>query len=197
MKKNLFARLALLSLVPLLSLTLTACGIGPKPKEPVGAYDFGLPGAAPAVAVKGLQQVQVSAPVWMDGPALYYRLGYANAARPAPYAQTRWVAAPSHLIEARLRERAVAGGVLLGSSGPLLRVEIDEFTQVFDQEKSSRALLRARASLSVNKDVTAQRAFLIEVPAASADGAGGAAALAQAANRLVDQVLAWAGASVK
>ena len=187
-------QLALLSLV---LVALTACGIGPKPKEPLGAYDFGLPGAAPVVTVKGLHQVQVSAPVWMDGPALYYRLGYANAARPAAYAQTRWVAAPSHLIEARLRERAVAGGVLLGSSGPVLRVEIDEFTQLFDQEKSSRALLRARASLSVNKDVTAQRAFLIEVPAASADGPGGAAALAQAANRLVDDVLAWAGTNVK
>ena len=45
MKKNMFARLARVS-VPLLSLALTACGIGPKPKEPVGAYDFGLPGAA-------------------------------------------------------------------------------------------------------------------------------------------------------
>lgn len=197
MKKIRLTRPAQVSLLLLVWLALSGCGVGPKPKEPVVAYDFGLPGAAPAVPLKGLYQVQVSAPVWMDGPALYYRLGYANAARPAPYAQTRWVAAPSHLIEARLRERAVAGGVLLGSSGPLLRVEIDEFTQVFDQEKSSRALLRARASLSVNKDVTAQRAFLIEVPATSADGAGGAAALAQAANRLVDEVLAWTGASVK
>ena len=144
MKKNMFARLARVS-VPLLSLALTACGIGPKPKEPVGAYDFGLPGAAPALSVKGLHQVQVSAPVWMDGPALYYRLGYANAARPAAYAQTRWVAAPSHLIEARLRERAVAGGVLLGSSGPVLRIEIDEFTQVFDQEKKAAARCCVRA----------------------------------------------------
>lgn len=197
MKKIRLTRPAQVSLLLLVWLALSGCGVGPKPKEPVVAYDFGLPGAAPAVPLKGLYQVQVSAPVWIDGPALYYRLGYANAARPAPYAQTRWVAAPSHLIEARLRERAVAGGVLLGSSGPLLRVEIDEFTQVFDQEKSSRALLRARASLSVNQDVTAQRAFLIEVAATSADGAGGAAALAQAANRLVDEVLAWTGASVK
>jgi ABC-type uncharacterized transport system auxiliary subunit len=75
----------------------------------------------------------------------------------------------------------------------VLRVELDEFAQVFDQEKSSRAVVRARASLVANRDVTAQKAFLIEIPAATPDGPGGAAALAQAANRLVDEVLAWAG----
>ena len=174
---------------------LAGCGAGPKPKEAVGAYDFGLPGPAPAVPVKGFSHTLVTAPNWMDSTALYYRLAYANAARPAVYAQTRWVSAPSHLIEARLKERAVAGGVLLGGAGPALRVEIDEFTHVFDQEKSSRALLRARASLAAGREVTAQKNFVIDVPAATPDGPGGAAALAQAANRLVDDVLAWAGST--
>ena len=179
------------------TLLLTACGVGPKPKEAVGAYDFGLPGPAPAVSLKGLSHLLVTAPNWMDSTALYYRLAYANAARPAVYAQTRWVSTPSNLIEARFKERAVAGGVLLGGAGPALRVEIDEFTHVFDQEKSSRALLRARASLAGGREVTAQKTFVIDLPAATPDGPGGAAALAQAANRLVDDVLAWAGSAVK
>lgn len=179
------------------TLLLNACGVGPKPKEPAGVYDFGLPAPAHAVPVKGLSQALVTAPAWMDSTALYYRLAYANAARPAVYAQTRWVSTPSHLIEARLRERAVAGGVLLGGAGPVLRIEIDEFAHVFDQEKSSRALLRARASLAAGREVSAQKTFVIDVPAATPDGPGGAAALAQAANRLVDDVLAWAGSTAK
>lgn len=172
--------------------SLGACGVGPKPREAVGAYDFGLPAAAQSVPLKGLSHATVTAPNWMDSTSLYYRLAYANAARPAAYAQTRWVSTPAHLIEVRLKERAVAGGVLLGGAGPGLRIEIDEFSQVFDAEKSSRAVLRARASLSGAREVTAQKAFLIEVPAATPDGPGGAAALGAAANRLTDDVLAWA-----
>lgn len=175
------------------ALFLTACGVGPKPRDPIAAFDFGLPAATRPVAVKNLSQALVTAPNWMDSTHIYYRLAYANAARPAPYAQARWISTPTNLIEARLKERAVAGGVLLGGTGPALRVEIDEFSQVFDQEKSSRALVRARASLVSNREVTAQKAFVIEQAAATPDGPGGAAALSVAANRLVDDVLAWAG----
>ncbi len=175
------------------AVLLAACGVGPKAREPVGAYDFGLPDAARPVAVKSLNQALVTAPNWLDSPQLFYRLAYANAARPAAYAQTRWVSTPTNLIEARLKERAVAGGAVLGGAGPILRVELDEFSQVFDQEKSSRGVLRARASLISNREVTAQKAFAIEVPAATPDGPGGAAALAQAANRLIEDVLVWTG----
>ena len=187
----------ILVLVVLLVVLLGACGVGPKAKEPVGAYDFGLPGTARPIAVKGLSQALVTAPNWLDTPQLFYRLAYANAARPAAYAQTRWVSTPTNLIEARLRERAVAGGALLGGAGPALRIELDEFSQVFDAEKSSRAVLRARASLASGREVTAQKAFLIEVPAATPDGPGGAAALSQAANRLIDDVLAWTGSTIR
>ncbi len=184
-----------------LVLGTAGCGVGPKPRDAVTAYDFGLPAASRPVLLGGqnraLAQVLVTAPNWMDTTQLHYRLAYANAARPAAYAQTRWVSTPSNLIEARLKERAVAGGVLLGGSGSALRVELDEFSQVFDAEKTSRAVLRARASLASGRDVTAQKAFLIEVPAATPDGPGGALALGAAANRLVDDVLAWAGGAAR
>ena len=176
----------------LAAVLVAGCGVGPKPREAVGAYDFGLPAAAKPVALKSLNHATVVAPNWMDSTSLFYRLAYANAARPAAYAQTRWVSTPAHLVEARLKERAVAGGVLLGGPGPALRIEIDEFTHVFDTEKSSRAVLRARASLSGARDVTAQKAFAIELPATTPDGPGGAAALGSAASALVDDVLAWA-----
>ena len=191
-------------LLAMLVLGLTGCGVGPKPRESVAAYDFGLPGASRPVPLGGLNRVLsqalVTAPNWMDTPQIHYRLAYssaASAARPAAYAQIRWVSTPSNLLEARLKERAVAGGVLLGGPGPALRVELDEFSQVFDAEKASRAVLRARATLATGRDVTAQKAFLIEVPAGTPDGPGGALALGEAANRLVDDVLAWAGGAAR
>ena len=190
-------RVAVLAVLVTAVVIVAGCGVGPKPKEVVGAYDFGLPAAARPVALKSLNHAIVAAPNWMDSTSLHYRLAYANAARPAAYAQTRWVSTPAHLVEARLKERAVAGGVLLGGAGPSLRIEIDEFSQVFDAEKSSRAVVRARASLAGAREVTAQKAFLIEMPAATPDGPGGAAALGQAANALVDDVLAWAATAGK
>ena len=190
-------RVAVLAVLVTAVVIVAGCGVGPKPKEVVGAYDFGLPAAARPVALKSLNHAIVAAPNWMDSTSLHYRLAYANAARPAAYAQTRWVSTPAHLVEARLKERAVAGGVLLGGAGTSLRIEIDEFSQVFDAEKSSRAVVRARASLAGAREVTAQKAFLIEMPAATPDGPGGATALGQAANALVDDVLAWAAAAGK
>lgn len=190
-------RVAVVAAVVAAAVIVVGCGVGPKPKEAIGSFDFGLPAAAKPVALKSLNHVTVVAPNWMDSTNLHYRLAYVNAARPAAYAQTRWVSTPTHLVEARLKERAVAGGVLLGGAGPSLRIEIDEFSQVFDAEKSSRAVVRARASLAGGREVTAQKAFLIEVPAATPDGPGGAAALGNAANALVDDVLAWAAGAGK
>lgn len=174
------------------ALVLSACVSGPRPV--VGTYDFGPPAVdAPRLAVKALSGIEVAAPRWLDSVNTHYRLAYANAARPMAYLETRWVMPPPTLIEVRLKERAVAGGAILGGAGPVLRIELDEFTQVFDAEKSSRAVLRARATLASGREVVRQRAFLLEEPARTPDGPGGAAAMARAADRLVEATLAWAG----
>ncbi|HEY4374085.1 MAG TPA: ABC-type transport auxiliary lipoprotein family protein [Burkholderiales bacterium] len=178
-----------------LAVSLTSCGVGPKPQPPVGTYDFGLAAAgAPRATLKKIGQVEVGAPRWLDSVNLYYRLAYADLAQPRVYTQTKWTMPPAALIEARLKERAVAGGAVIGGGGPTLRIEIDEFSQVFDSEHSSRAVVRARASVLGAADAAVrQKAFAIEAPAASADGPGGAAALKRAGEQLVDAVLAWAG----
>ncbi len=173
---------------------LAACSIGPRPQAPIGVWDFGPPSASPArLSIKALGTVEVVAPRWIDSVNTHYRLGYANPAQPMAYSQTRWVMPPPILIDARLRERLVAGGALLGGAGPALRIELDEFAQTFDSDKSSRAVLRARATLSSGREVLRQRPFVIEVAAPTADGPGGAAALARAADRLIEAVLDWAG----
>ena len=175
---------------------LSACAIGPKPQAALATWDFGPPrGAAPRLKLKAVAAVEVAAPRWIDSVNAHYRLGYANPAQPMAYAQTRWVMPPPVLLEARLKERLVAGGAVLGGSGPLLRVELDEFTQVFDSEKASRAVVRARATLMSGRDVLRQRQFVIEEEAASPDAPGGVAALARATDRFVDILLYWAGGS--
>ncbi|MBL8382406.1 MAG: membrane integrity-associated transporter subunit PqiC [Burkholderiales bacterium] len=171
-----------------------ACSIGPKPAAAPAAWDFGPPAdAAPRVRVKSLAAIEVTAPRWIDTVGTHYRLAYANAAQPMAYAHTRWVMPPPALLEARLRERLVAGGALLGGAGPTLQLDLDEFAQVFDSEKASRAVVRARATLKAGREVLRQQRFVVDLPAASPDGPGGAAALARAADRLVDTVLDWAG----
>jgi ABC-type uncharacterized transport system auxiliary subunit len=187
-------RSALAANVVIAAILLTACTVGPKAQPPVGTYDFGVPAAgAPQVALKGIGQIEVGAPRWLDGVNLYYRLAYADIAQPRAYVQTRWVMPPANLVEARLKERAVAGGAVVGGEGPSLRIELDEFSQVFVSASSSKAVLRARATLVGVKGGLKQKAFAIEEPAPSADGPGGAAALKRASEGLVDAVLAWAG----
>ena len=178
----------------LVVLALGACAVGPKAPVSVGVYDFGPPrqSAAPA-RLKALSGVEVTAPRWIDSVSAHYRLAYANAAQPQAYAQTRWVMPPPVLIEARLKERAVAGGTVLGGSGPLLKIEIDEFAQVFDAEKTSRAVLRARVTVLTGQAVLRQRPFAIEEAALTPDGPGGTAALGRATDRLIESVLDWAG----
>jgi len=185
------------ALLPVLAaaLLLTACGVGPKPMPPVGSYDFGLADAtAPRLALKNIAQVEVSAPRWLDTVSLYYRLAYADANQPRAYTQTKWVMPPPNLVEARMKERAVAGGAVVGGAGPILRVELDEFSQVFTSATESKAVLRARVTMITTRDVLKQKAFVVEQAATSADGPGGAAALKRAAESFVDTALAWAGA---
>ncbi|HEX4327112.1 MAG TPA: ABC-type transport auxiliary lipoprotein family protein, partial [Burkholderiales bacterium] len=160
-----------------------------------GTYDFGLAAAAaPRLALKNIGQVEVGAPRWLDSVNLYYRLAYADIAQPRAYTQTKWSMPPASMVEVRFKERAAAGGAVIGGGGPTVRIELDEFSQVFTSAATSHAVLRARVTVLGGRDATVrQKVFAIEEPAASADGPGGAAALKRAAESLVDAALAWAG----
>ena len=179
-----------------MAIELGGCALGPQSRPAAAAWDFGPPAAqSPRLKLKSLGGVEVTSPRWIDSPSAWYRLGYANAAQPQAYAQTRWVMPPPVLLDGRFRERLVSGGAVLGGVGPTLRVEVDEFVQLFDSEKASRAVVRARVTLMSGRDIARQRQFVIEESAATPDGPGGVAALARASDRLVEVVLAWAGDS--
>ena len=178
------------------------CGIGPKMTEQPATYDLGPARAAPsgtAAIAATLFLPEVSAPAWLSGNGIVYRLTYDNAARAHAYTQSRWTAPPSALLTQRLRSRfaAAASGLVTGTDGVradyMLRVELEDFSQHFDAPSSSRVAVRARATLVslANRGLVAQREFALEQPAPTPDATGGVQALGAASEELVESVLKW------
>jgi len=189
-----------------------ACSSLPAPPPPVAVYDFGPgTGAAPqdagaALPPIALADVDVADP-GTGGAALHYRLAYANAQQLRPYTRARWSQPPAALLQQALAERlGRRRAVLWGEDGlatqlapgrmpAVLRVQLQEFSQVFDTEQASAAVLRVRAQLSdadsLGETLVAQQQFTVRRPAATPDAAGGARALAEASAQLADELAAW------
>lgn len=183
-----------------LALTLAGCSLAPAPTPAPVNYDFG---PAPAGRPKGSRQAllvhDVSAPAWLDSPLIHYRLAYQDAARPQSYADSRWVMSPAALLTQRLRGQLAAsgsGGIVLpgdvARANHALRVELDEFAQVFDAPGKSRAVVRLRVSVVGNRVLLAQRNFQVERPANTPDAEGGVRALIGASDEAIDQLIGWA-----
>jgi cholesterol transport system auxiliary component len=192
----------------LLSLTLSAgCAIGPQTREGMVNYDFGLPRLSKEANPR-LQQdlivAGVSAPAWMDNSGIYYRLAYQDAARPQAYALSRWVMSPAALLGQRLRAsiaRASAAGVFVPADGVradhTLRLELEEFSQVFDAVDKSHAVLRLRATLIRQRDIVAQQDFNIDHAAATPNAEGGVRALIAASDAAGERLVEWLAANLK
>jgi cholesterol transport system auxiliary component len=201
-------------LLPLLALALVLALAGCKalPSKPTQQtmYDFG-----PAAPYEGTVSAQrpalllpdVETTGILETPALLYRLGYENPHQLMPYAFARWSAPPGQLLRQRLRDvlgrdRPVldsAGGAALarrgGSPPPVLRVELEEFSQLFDGPTDSKGVLRLRCTLLENtaggERLVAQRSFDVQRPAPTADAAGGVRALSAASEAAAQEIAAW------
>jgi cholesterol transport system auxiliary component len=196
-------RAALLMLLALLA----GCAIGPQARQGMANYDFGLP-RADKDANPRLQQdlvvADVTAPAWMDNSAIYYRLAYLDATRPRAYALSRWVMSPAALLGQRLRA-AIARGSKAGVFAPAdgaraeytLRLELEEFSQVFDAADNSHAALRLRATLMRKRDVVAQQDFDVEHAAATPNAEGGVRALIAASDAAGEKLVDWLAANMK
>ena len=195
-----------------LILTLLAgCAL---PERPVRAtvYDFG-PGVLatpPATRLAPLPPValaEVASASALDSTAVLYRLAYADAFQLQPYAQARWSMTPAQLVHQRLREGLGARrAVLAAEDGALvppadgvrprvLRVELDEFSQLFEAPDRSAGLVRLRATLleptAGGERLLAQRQVIVQRPAASGDAPGGVRALAAATDAAVAELVLW------
>lgn len=173
---------------------LGACALASQPAAPL-LFDLGpLPARAAAQATPALplQLQEVSAPSWLAGTGIAYRLDYLDAFRREVYRDSRWVAPPAALLAERLRARAAAGAPGAARAAVPLRLELEEFAQSFAAPGQSQVRLRVRAWRGA---APAQlRVFEVSRPAPSADAAGAVQALSLASDELIDQLLAWAAA---
>jgi cholesterol transport system auxiliary component len=185
--------------------TLGACA--GTSNVPPGEYDFGIGGATleePPRLRREITVAEATAPAWLDSPAILYRLAYRDAAQPRAYAESRWVAPPAALFTVQLRQRLAAttrSGVLAPGDGvrttTMLRVELQEFSQVFDAPERSRAVVRVHAVLVSGGRLLAQTSFSVDRPAPSPDAPGGARALALAADAAIDRLIGWTADTLK
>lgn len=171
-------------------------------------YDFG-PGVVQLVPTNRMAPLptlalgEVLAPTALDHLSVQYRLGYSDAQQLRPYSQARWSMPPAQLLRQRVREalgvrRSVvnqADGLVLPPETLALRLDLEEFSQLFTQPGSSDGVVRLRATLSkttVKGDVlVAQRSVVVRRPADSADAAGGVRALTVAVDAAVQELDAW------
>ncbi|HWI83742.1 ABC-type transport auxiliary lipoprotein family protein [Ramlibacter sp.] len=206
--KNLL-RIALLAA----AAALAGCAVAPDKPQRATQYDFGpgpavaLAAAAPAGSQAPIALSDIDANSALDGTPLLYRLGYADDHQVRPYAHARWSAPVPQLIRQRLRERlAQERPVLdLGDSSGLarsrgtlprtLRLQLEEFSQVFGSPAQSEGLLRLRATLTDNmpagERLLAQRSVVVRRPAPTPDAAGGVRALAAAVDAASEEIAQW------
>ena len=217
-------RMALAFAGMLAAALLGGCALPDKPRR-AALYDFGpgelasvpvapvgptTPAAAgalwPALAPLAIDDISTAGGA-LDSQALLYRLAYTDARQLRPYAQARWTMPPAQLLGQRLRERIgqqravfnAREGVALNRSQnaslPLLRLELQEFSQLFSAPGASVGLIRLQATLlemtPAGEKLIAQRTVTLQRPAPSADAAGGVRALTAAADAAIEALAQW------
>jgi cholesterol transport system auxiliary component len=193
-------------------LGIAGCAI-PKAQTAVAIYDFGSQRLTESIPLPedslrtgharlhaSLLVPDIVTPVWLDSTAIQYRLAYDDLARVHAYAASRWASTPGSLLAQRIRNRiaAISDGAVVNiiegaRTDYTLRLELEEFTQVFDTEESSRVVVKFRASLidRGTRIVMSQRGFSAEQAAPSANGPGAVHALTDASDKAIQNLIAW------
>ena len=176
-------------------LALSACYPAGKRggDSALAVYDFGPPAPiSSAIAPRSGLALEVRAPLWMDSLDIGYRLAYAEPARLRDYTRARWAGPPAQLIQQHLLRELGLRPAGQGGSNCVLRVDIDEFVQVFVDATDSHGLVQGRAQLlDRRRSLVKAYEFRIEKPAPTPDSRGGVAALTAAVDQLGRELAAW------
>ncbi len=192
----------LAALVLVAVLAVSGCALPSGPEKPLATFDLGPAPVATVSTVRVSDRPrptlivgEVVAPSWLDSIHIYYRLAFADVQQPRPYAQSRWTMAPPQLVSqrARLRLARFANIVSAGdtSQGAVVKLELDDFSQMFETQDVSRGVLLLRVSLISNGRVIGQRSFATSRVASSANAAGGVRALTEATDAVLEELSAW------
>lgn len=172
-------------------------------------YDLGSLGSTPslfmgagysavvALPTPPITVADVTSAAWLDNQTMQYRLSYTNDQQPRPYAASRWSMPPPQLLGQRIKARLAQSGriVMSGADGavnvPVLRVELEDFSQRFTGFAESSVKVALRATVFNNRVLVAQKQFEREQPAPTPDAAGGASALANATDGVISDMTTW------
>ena len=192
---------AAFGVIAALSLSLLSACSTPHAPATKTVYDFGLApsavGAAPARAIPAaaLLLTDVQAPMALNATAVQYRLSYDNEQALRSYALARWSMAPTQLVQQRLKLALNARGPVLaeGQGAPKhsLKIELEEFVQVFEQPQSSLGRISLHATLLNGSQLVDQIRLRSTAVAPSNDAAGGVQALRQATDAAAQQLVTW------
>jgi len=180
----------------MLSLSLSACFTAGKRggDVPMAVYDLG-PGLERKIDRSqrpSPMAVEVRAPLWFDTQGINYRLAYSDPARLREYARARWAGPPAQMIQLGLVRDLGLIAAGQGRSNCVLRLEIDEFSQIFETPAQSRARIQGRVQwLDKSRTRLAERPVLFEQAAASADAQGGVRALTALVGQLTAAINGW------
>lgn len=179
----------------LLVLMLAGCfTAGKRGEAALAIYDLG-PSAIAAEKPSALSlAIEVRAPLWFDSLGINYRLLYAEPARLREYARARWAGAPASLIQQRLTRELGLISSGQGRTACLLRIDIAEFSQVFDSPAVSRGVLTGRAQwLDRSRSQLAEREINIGIAAGESNSRAGVAALTASVGQLTALLRSWEG----
>lgn len=196
------------------TLALSGCALAPDKPKRAQMYDFG-PGEVSATTATrqtplpplAIDEIATSGGA-LDNMAVLYRLGYEDAQQLRPYSLARWSMPAAQLVRQRLlgqlgQRRAVfnaGSSVALNrnyqSALPLrLRIDLEEFSQLFSAPDTSVGLIRLRATLvditPTGEKLLGQRNVVVQRPASSADAAGGVRALTTATDAAIEEINDW------
>jgi cholesterol transport system auxiliary component len=197
------ANTMLSTLAAILVATLSACATPPS----LQLFDFGTPTAIRQLAPEdqlslatlkiNLSEIRVAS--HLEGNAMWYRLSYDTPQELRPYAQNRWSVPPAQLLAQSIKgQLALRGAAVLNSNDgvkdlPILKIELEEFSQIFSNTTQSNVNINFRASLVRNNVFIAQRSFgaIQAVEVAEANAKGGARAMPEATNQAINALAVW------
>ena len=176
----------------LAGLLLAACGGNVRTTEMV-QYDFGNLGGNWSGSRIPIAAVDVQAASWLSGPAMHFRLAYAEPFRRQSYVESRWAAPPGELLEAFLKRRIVFAQPDNMGTGCRLQLVLDELEQRFSDPQSSQMVLEVHALLTPLRgtEILSRRAFAIQKATVTGAARGGVAAAGDAAQALAGDLGRW------